>query len=334
MTKIGVMIVIFGIFLIMFSYALQNENVIQVTNNHPFLVNGTWIAASELEIGDYLTNIDGKKVRIINIKDIQDTQEVFNFETPLHNYIVSPFDIVVHNSKQVSVPVPVPVQPVLYYQAKKSEDLKKAAELVKTFYARDYDAKVAESVNPLLQDKALKQIGEKNYVKIINTEGEALTMIYADCTGKVKGTVSIFKSQVEYDHDGIAIPGISQLAEEKYGGEWWELGRLATVGLKNFETIDFFIALLLFASEKNIVVATNDEHAERYSRFLGEYYEPINEELGIEKLQPYSYQEAGGSELVPLEYNVAKIKESRKAAENIAHKFRRNKMLSYFPKTR
>jgi len=74
---------------------------LKVTQEHPFLVDDEWIPASDLEIGDELTTIDGKKVRITNIQDIE-TQEpflVYNLEAdPYHDFVVSEDNLVVHNS--------------------------------------------------------------------------------------------------------------------------------------------------------------------------------------------------------------------------------------------
>lgn len=69
---------------------------LKVTDNHPFLVNDSWVEASELNVGDYLTSIDGKKIKITSIQELKETSSVFNFETSFHDYVVN--SIVVHNS--------------------------------------------------------------------------------------------------------------------------------------------------------------------------------------------------------------------------------------------
>lgn len=89
--------VVFFIFLLPFAYSSQ----LKVTEEHPFLINGSWIKASELKQGDILKTFDGKQVIIKNITDIQ-TEEpflVYNFEDDyaLHNYVVEN-GLVVHNS--------------------------------------------------------------------------------------------------------------------------------------------------------------------------------------------------------------------------------------------
>jgi hypothetical protein len=73
---------------------------LKVTLEHPFLVDGKWISASELEVGDELTTDDGKKVRITEIGDMQETErlDVYNLETAdYHNFVIED-NLIVHNS--------------------------------------------------------------------------------------------------------------------------------------------------------------------------------------------------------------------------------------------
>jgi intein/homing endonuclease len=41
-----------------------SAGTLKVTEEHPFLVNGNWISASQLKVGDVLQTIDGKNVTI------------------------------------------------------------------------------------------------------------------------------------------------------------------------------------------------------------------------------------------------------------------------------
>jgi hypothetical protein len=95
-------------FLISLSF-LSAEGTLRVTEEHPFLINGEWIPASELEVGDLLTTIDGKKVKITNIEDIETKEPfpVYNLEAEEYsNFVVSDTSepagervgVVVHNS--------------------------------------------------------------------------------------------------------------------------------------------------------------------------------------------------------------------------------------------
>jgi len=78
---------------------------LKVTEEHPFYINNTWIPASNLQVGDLLTTIDGKKARITSIKDIQENVSVYNLEDDVfHNYVASSdgeVGVVVHNSNKV-----------------------------------------------------------------------------------------------------------------------------------------------------------------------------------------------------------------------------------------
>ncbi len=79
---------------------INNKNVLKVTLEHPFYLNGEWIPASELKVGDELFTIDGKKARITGIKEVYIPEgiEVYNLEVKgYENYIVEN-GVVVHNS--------------------------------------------------------------------------------------------------------------------------------------------------------------------------------------------------------------------------------------------
>ena len=84
------------------SFASAGE--LQVTEEHPFLVNDSWIPAKNLSVGDELLTIDGKKVRITEIEEVvsDETFSVYNLEAGFyHNFIVNGGDglgVVVHNS--------------------------------------------------------------------------------------------------------------------------------------------------------------------------------------------------------------------------------------------
>ena len=79
---------------------------LKVTEEHPFLVDGKWISASELNAGDILQTSDGKKVRITSVEDVVDNEgfEVYNLEASEYsNFVVSSDKLVVHNSDKASV---------------------------------------------------------------------------------------------------------------------------------------------------------------------------------------------------------------------------------------
>jgi len=84
---------------------------LRVTEEHPFLIDGKWVSASDLKVGDNLQTIDGKKVRITNIRDVEVSEEnkfpVYNLEAgKFHDFVVSDsssgdnVSVVVHNSNK------------------------------------------------------------------------------------------------------------------------------------------------------------------------------------------------------------------------------------------
>jgi hypothetical protein len=78
--------------------------ILEVTEEHPFLINGTWISASDLKVGDELTTIDENKIRITEITDVETKEpfSVYNLEAGVyHNFVVGLDKVVVHNSNNI-----------------------------------------------------------------------------------------------------------------------------------------------------------------------------------------------------------------------------------------
>jgi len=98
--KILFLLLAFVFILILFSN-FSLAGTLKVTEEHPFLINGSWISASDLKVGDILKTADGKSVRITNLQDVE-TEEpfpVYNLEAGIyHNFVVGEDKLVVHNS--------------------------------------------------------------------------------------------------------------------------------------------------------------------------------------------------------------------------------------------
>lgn len=99
-------------FILLFCLSFISAGTLKVTEEHPFLIDGEWIPASELQIGDELTLINGSKVAIKNIKDfeMEEAFPVYNLEAgEFHNFVVcgeedcsnNSLGVVVHNSNDV-----------------------------------------------------------------------------------------------------------------------------------------------------------------------------------------------------------------------------------------
>jgi hypothetical protein len=74
---------------------------LRVTQEHPFYLNGEWVAAKDLKVGDTFKTIDGKTAKIKKIKLIEEKESfyVYNLEVPIYtNFVVGPHGIIVHNS--------------------------------------------------------------------------------------------------------------------------------------------------------------------------------------------------------------------------------------------
>jgi hypothetical protein len=108
--KINKKILIFTLFIVLLlSFSFISASTLKVTEEHPFLIKGKWISANQLQIGDNLTTIDGKKVRITNITGVETKEPfpVYNLEAGEYpDFVVcgenncsnNSFGVVVHNS--------------------------------------------------------------------------------------------------------------------------------------------------------------------------------------------------------------------------------------------
>ncbi len=98
MKKAGVILLLLA--LILFSN-LVSAGELKVTSEHPFLIEGNWVSANQLNVGDKLTLADGRKAVIKNIKRVvpADAFKVYNLETEKYNdFVVGVEGLVVHNS--------------------------------------------------------------------------------------------------------------------------------------------------------------------------------------------------------------------------------------------
>jgi hypothetical protein len=72
------------------------NNKLKVTPNHLLFVNGKWIKASEVKVGDKLLDNDGKEVNVLSIRTEKGTVRVYNLEVDKeHNYFAE--NVLVHN---------------------------------------------------------------------------------------------------------------------------------------------------------------------------------------------------------------------------------------------
>ena len=75
--------------ILLFSLAFVSAGELRVTNEHPFLIDGKWISASELSVGDEMTTVDGRRVRISRIESVEEDVEVYNLEAGVyHDFVV------------------------------------------------------------------------------------------------------------------------------------------------------------------------------------------------------------------------------------------------------
>ncbi|MGB0525302.1 MAG: polymorphic toxin-type HINT domain-containing protein [Flammeovirgaceae bacterium] len=72
---------------------------IETTPEHPFFVQGSWVFANDLTIGDSLLLFNGKKLVVEQLEKLDTVITVYNFEVKeLHDYFVGENEVLVHNS--------------------------------------------------------------------------------------------------------------------------------------------------------------------------------------------------------------------------------------------
>jgi len=138
--KVGLIICL--IFLNVF---FVSAGTLKVTTEHPFLINGTWIPASQLKVGDELTLANGSKVTITKLTDVVENESfpVYNLEAgEYHNFVVGEEGVVVHNSNR----------PFLYADSKSEYSVREAGRIYQQYSSeginRDNIGFVVEGFSP------------------------------------------------------------------------------------------------------------------------------------------------------------------------------------------
>jgi len=89
------------VLIILFGTNLILAGELRVTQEHPFFVDGVWVQASDLQVGDELMTSSGQKVRITSIEDVSSPTEVYNLDSSeTDDFVVGEENIVVHNSEE------------------------------------------------------------------------------------------------------------------------------------------------------------------------------------------------------------------------------------------
>lgn len=82
-----------------------NGNWITSTSSHPFYnISNGWVKAKDLNIGDYLLNVENEAVKVEDIQGYEENEKisVYNLEVENnHNYFVGENNILVHNAPDV-----------------------------------------------------------------------------------------------------------------------------------------------------------------------------------------------------------------------------------------
>jgi hypothetical protein len=99
---------LYFVFSLVLLLSFASAGKLEVTPEHPFLIDGEWVSASELQVGDLMQTIDGRQVRITNITGVEVSEEesfsVYNLEAGIyHNFVVCGDDVCDEDSVGVVV---------------------------------------------------------------------------------------------------------------------------------------------------------------------------------------------------------------------------------------
>ena len=139
---------------------------LRVTQEHPFLVNDSWMSAKNLNVGDELFTIDGKKVRITEIEEVVSDKSflVYNFEAKKYSDFVvcsesecdnNSFGVVVHNSNAPEEIFHATNELIL-------QNVKESGFPPGTFFAFRDNPGTYSKVSKTLGDSAVRNVGEEN----------------------------------------------------------------------------------------------------------------------------------------------------------------------------
>ncbi|MEC8009534.1 MAG: polymorphic toxin type 47 domain-containing protein [Pseudomonadota bacterium] len=74
------------------------QETVEVTDNHPYWVEGEWIESAKLKQGMVLTDEAGHKVEVVELQKLGKTQDTYNIEVAdFHTYFVGESKVLVHN---------------------------------------------------------------------------------------------------------------------------------------------------------------------------------------------------------------------------------------------
>jgi hypothetical protein len=224
------------LFVLIIVLSLVSAGTLKVTEEHPFLVNGEWISASQLRVGDVLQTIDGKNVTIKKITPHETSEpfSVYNLEAGIfHDFVVADSSepageevgVVVHNSEN-------PFREVIYAAKNDLTELHKAnfIQIIReldTFappYPRlDRGALRAAEIDAFIANRHLPIAGKESFLELY-TKMELLGykfIIIENLPSKVgaSGIVVHTKKWVILDGykditSGLYYPDYSSLAHE------------------------------------------------------------------------------------------------------------------------
>ncbi len=279
---------LFLILLIPIAYSAE----LRVTLEHPFLLEGGWVAASELKVGDELTTSDGRKARIKNIIDVGSQVEVYNLHVAGPNTFFAN-DILVHNkampARKGHPYLPDVPEEKLSLTASSMEtegERAFAAEFVRESYSKRFMEAYAKAMaDPANKGKTIQQLIDAKVIK----PGDVAMALYADdaaqkvLSGKIDRVI-LFASKSGDDYPALAMQGsyesplvktVAQHGMRTREITVYSTGRNPIAGKQPFEVIArTALDALDYPDVEGISILVEMREARIYARYLPCQYAP------------------------------------------------------------
>lgn len=267
---------LFGLIIMSISPIISAETL-RVTQEHPFLINEKWVTASDLKIGNLLTTADGKKAKIIGIKDYYTDNPflVYNIETNIfHDFVVGSSDIVVHNSNLPRRVIKT-IGDIDIVFISKSEHIRAAEEIInlegRLYWTKGY--RDPESIGFAIA--AWKN--HQRYLGLVPNEQIVEALVFERGN---KWIAIAARADTELSQEAVRKLGIGK-CNELVG-----LGRITEAGMNTRMTFEFYADMLSLWVKKDgsadtaIIFEVRNKDAGTYRRVLGNLVEDVTGSLG------------------------------------------------------
>jgi len=244
--------ILFILFFCLNSFFLVSAGELKVTLEHPFLIDGEWISASQLKVGDVLQTVDGKNVTIKSIKSVSEENNfsVYNLEAgEYHNFVVcgeencsaDSLGVVVHNSNGFIFDYSHSLSP---HEPVRNSLLLKMSQTHANLISAQTNDRLYVLLNTVPLRTSEQIINDPFIVKLlqslgIGTQGKQRLEEFFDYLTIQRGGFKIFPIRVAFDDSSVWTQGIGGkfFSTGDFDNHLMAVGTLGGNPLKKLETV-------------------------------------------------------------------------------------------------